>query len=327
MTILELKYPDFTMVKNVVEAEVQAYIHAVTVLSSLKENLKENGLECHVEMKIYKNDGSYKTPDLLICSDNYIIVDHKYTQSKDVVTLKSKIEEMKEYDTQFVFNHDCSGGSKEFNPEIVMLTPERVTHFFKELLVCPVTWGYELSDHEIVIKQSIGLLKDQKVSSLFKPDLIFQKGEDVNKYRFIVSHAPLPYTACQVYIILFTLLRADQFFIDEFEAKYDKILTNFNALFPPWVRPEVKQLNVTRLREALHFLQSIGWIKWYEAEKTIIVDRNKGRLTGDVLSYFIDNFAKNLHGKMVRDYERKNKELEEMERKTNAQKQISDFFK
>lgn len=309
--------------KNGITSEVQAYVHAVTILSSLRENLQQNGLDCHIEKKLYKKDGGHKKPDLLICSDNYIIVDHKYTESKAVDNLLDKIEEMKEYDAKFVLNDTKTGKPTEFNPEVVMLTPEKAVQFFKEFLACPVTWGYELND-EITIKQSVGLVKDPRVSALFKPDLSFQRAEDIAKYKFITSNSPLPYVACQVYMILFTLMRADQTFGDEFEAKYSEILDRINTLYPPWVHPEIKQLNVKGLKKALQFLQSIGWIRWFESENIVIVNKNKGRLAGDLLSYFIENLAKSQHEQLVKKYEYELKKLEEA-KKPKGQKSLVDF--
>jgi hypothetical protein len=320
---LALKYPDLDHVKNVITSEVQAYVHAVTILSSLRETLQQNGFDCHIEKRLYKKDGSYKKPDLLICSDNYIVVDHKYTQSKAVDNLMDKIEEMKEYNTKFVVNDAKTGEPIEFNPEVVMLTPEKAVQYFKEFLMCPITWGYELND-EIIIKQTVSSVKDPRVSSLFKPDLSFQRAEDIAKYKFITSHTPLPYVACQVYMILFTLIPADQTFSDEFEAKYSEILNQINTLYPPWVRPEIKQLNAKGLKKALQFLQNLGWIRWFEPENIVVVDRNKGRLAGDLLSYFIENLAKSEHDKLVKKYEQELKKLEEA-KKPKGQKSLIDF--
>jgi hypothetical protein len=320
---LALKYPDLEYVKNVITSEVEAYVHAVTILSSLRENLQQNSLDCHIEKKLYKRDGSYKKPDLLICSDNYIVVDHKYTKSKAVDNLLDKIEIMKGYNTEFILNDAKTGEPTEFNPEVVMLTPEKAVQFFKEFLACPITWGYELND-EITIKQSVGSVKDPRVSALFKPDLSFQRAEDIAKYKFITSHSPLPYVACQVYMILFTLIRADQTFSDKFEVKYSEILDRINTLYPPWVRPEIRQLNVKKLRKALQFLQNIRWIRWFEPENIVVVDKKKGRLTGDLLSYFIESLAKSRHEQLVKKYEHELKKLEEA-KKPKGQKSLIDF--
>jgi hypothetical protein len=320
---LALKYPDLDHVRNVITSEVQAYVHAVTVLSSLREVLQQNGLDCHIERKLYKKDGSYKKPDLLICSDNYVIVDHKYTESKAVDNLLDKIEVMKAYSAKFILNNAKGEEQTEFYPEVVMLTPEKAVQWFKEFLGCPITWGYTLND-EITIKQSVDSVKDLRVSSLFKPDLSFQRAEDIAKYKFVTSHSPLPYVACHVYIILFTLLPADQTFSDEFEVKYSEILSRFNTSYPPWVRPEIKQLNVKGLKKALRFLQSIGWIRWFEPEDIIVVDRNKGRLAGDLLAYFIEKLAKDQHEQLVQQYERELKKLEEA-KKPKGQKSLIDY--
>jgi len=318
---LTLKYPVLESVKKEVESEVNAYIDAITVLSSLQAYFQDLNIECYIEMKLRKKDGNHKTPDLLIRSANHIIVDHKYTESENETTLTGKLEEMREYDTVFIFN-DSKLKSEEFTPEVVMLTPERVVKHFKEFLNCPITWGYQL-DREIVIRQTMGAVEDSTVSSLFNPDLLCPVAEELYKYKFFMSHPPLPYMATQIYNILFTLSPPAQFHNIEFEVKYNDILEGFNNIFPPWVGREVKQLTVKRLGGALNFLQRVGWIKWFETEKSIIVYRNKGRQSGDLLSYLIDKYVKMEHSKRVKKFEKKIK-LEAL-KKPEAQKKLMDF--
>jgi hypothetical protein len=258
-------------------------------------------MECYVERRIDKPEGGYKTPDLLVHSHNFVIVDHKYTESRNQMTLTGKIEEMTGYDTAFIWIR--SGSEIVFEPEIAMLTPQVVAVEFKKILGCPIIWGYQLND-EITIEQTIGSVKDEEISSVFDPILHVSKSRDVAKYRFIISHAPLPYTACQIYTLLWTLLPTTQYFKPEFEVDYDVLLEQFNHLFPPWISAEVKQMNVTRLEEAVGFLESVAWIKWFSTEKKIIVYKGKGRLSPDMLEYFIDHLVKKEHAKRVREYEK-----------------------
>lgn len=318
---MTLKYPDLESVKSEVKSEVNAYIDAITVLGSLQTHLQDMNIECHVELKIWKKDGNYKTPDLLIHSGNYIIVDHKYTESENEKTLNGKLEEMKEYDKMFFLKNVKS--KKEFMPEVVMLTPENVVKYFKEFLNCPITWGYEINS-EITIKQTIGAVKDPLISSLFNPNLTCPVADEISKYKFFISHPPLPYAAFIIFNVLFTLIKPPQFFKPEFEVKYDAILKGFNEMFPPWVRQEVKQLKVTRLSESLDFLDRVGWIKWFETEKIIIVYKNKGRRVGDLLSYLIDKHANTIHSQRVKQFKKELKKLDAL-RKPDAQKKLADF--
>lgn len=320
---MTLRYPDLASVKKEIETELNAYIHAIIVLSSLREYLQNMKIECYIEKRIKKKEGEHKTPDLLIHSDNYLIVDHKYTESKDQRTLANKVEEMKEYDTIFVLPNSKSKIEIEFKPECVMLTPNEAVSFFKKILDCPVTWGYTLNE-EIVVEQGIGSVEDSRILSLFNPTVLCPRAEEVSKYKFIISHAPLPYTACQVYIVLWNLSPPTQFFTPEFEVKYDDILDGFNHLFPPWISPEIKQLNTSRLSGALLFLQVTGWIRWLETEKKVIVDRKKGRFIADSLSYLVDHYVKMEHTKRVKEYEKKVKELKIEKR--GKQEQISTYF-
>lgn len=320
---MALRYPLLESVKNEVTSEVNAYIHSITVLSSLQAYLRDMDIDCYIEMRLWKKDGKHKTPDLLIRSANYIVVDHKYTESKNEQTLTGKLEEMKKYDTTFILEDIESKSKNEFTPEVVMLTPKKIVKHFKELLNCPITWGYEL-DSEIVIKQAISAVKDSTISSLFNPNLICPVAEEISKYKFFISHPPLPYAACQIYNVLFTLSPPSQFFSPEFEVKYDVILKGFNEMFPPWIRREVKQLKVTRLSESLYFLQRVGWIKWFETEKIIIVSRNKGRQVGDLLSYLVDKHVKTEHTKRVKEFENQLKKLKALET-PKAQRKLEDF--
>lgn len=171
--------------------EVNAYIDAIMVLGSLREHLRSAGIPSYIEKKIEKKQNGHKTPDLLICSNNYLFVDHKYTESANEKTLAGKVEEMKEYDATFVFD------SIQFKPEVVMLVPENIASSFKEILDCPITWGYTLEE-DILISQNLGSVKDSRILLLFNPNMFFSKPKEVSKYKFIISHSPLPYTACQV---------------------------------------------------------------------------------------------------------------------------------
>lgn len=195
---LSLKYPDLAGVKKEVESEVHAYIDAITVLSSLQEYLNNMDVESRIEIELKKKDGTPKIPDLLICSNNHIIVDHKYTESENEKTLATILEKMREYDSVFVLNSSKSRSEKSFTPEVVMLTAERSVEHFRKLLNCPITWGYRL-DSEIEIKQMIGAVKDTKVSSFFSPNLQCSVAEEISRYKFFLSHPPLPYAACEIY--------------------------------------------------------------------------------------------------------------------------------
>lgn len=319
---LSLKYPDLESVRRIIKSEVHAYIDAITVLSSLQDYLRNVGIDSHIEKRLMKKNGEPKKPDLLILSGNYIIVDHKYTESENEKTLISILEKMREYDSAFMFNNGKTS-SKEINPEVVMLTPERSVRHFRGLLDCPITWGYSL-DSEIAIKQMIGAVKDSRVSSLFSPDLTCTVAEEISKYKFFISHPPLSYTSCEIYHALWTLSPSYQFFAPEFEVKYDDILDVFNTSFPPWICHEARQLNITRLNDALDFLQKIGWIKWFKAEKLVIVYRKKGRLIADLLSYLIDCHVKIEHEKAVIRFEKEIKKQEQLQ-KPVAQKKLADF--
>jgi hypothetical protein len=320
---LSLTYPELESVKKEVLTEVRAYIDAIQVLSSLQDYLRGEGIECYIEKKLRRKVGDPKKPDLLICSENYVIVDHKYTESENETTLAGKLEEMKEYESIFLLGDGKSRSDKEFTAEVVMLTPEKSVTFFKRLLNCPITWGYNL-EREIVIKQMIGAVKDSKISSLFNPDLLCSMAEEISRYKFFISHPPLPYAACEVYHVLWTLSPPNQFFGLEFEVKYKDILDVFNTLFPPWISGEAKQLNLRRLEEALEFLQSTKWVRWFKTEKLVIVYRNKGRNIGDLLSYLVDYCAKVEHAKRVIKFEKELKKLEQMQ-KPIAQKKLEDF--
>ena len=301
---MESKPPDSARIRRLIETEFNAYVHEIIVLGSLREYLETLNIKSYVEKKIDKKDGNYKTPDLLICSGNYLIVDHKYTESTDEETLADKVRDMNEYRSIFVLHDPKNKKDIEFDPECVMLVPENVVKYFKNNLDCPVTWGYKLNG-DVTIEQGIGSVQDSKILSLFTPSLWFPKAEEIVKYKFVISHAPLAYTASQVYTILWTLMSSpSDYFATEFQVKYDTILDQFNHLFPPWVSSEVKQMNVTRVKEALIFLQELGWVRWFESDKAIIVHKQKGRLMGETISYLIEQQTKKVFEQQLREYER-----------------------
>ena len=320
---MTLRYPNLESVKKEIETETTAYIHAIATLGSLREFLRNMGIKCYIEKKIEKKGGGYKSPDLFIHSNNYLIADHKYTESKDERTLASKVKEMKEYETVFVLSDLESKPRIEIEPEIVMFTPKKVTKYLKKFLDCPITWGYKLNE-EITIEQSIKSVKDSRVLSLFSPTLLCPKAKEISKYKFIISHAPIPYTAYQVYTVPWTLWTPTRYHAPDFEVKYDDVLGVFNNLFPPWISEEIRQLNVSRLQEALLCLQEMGWIRWLEMEKKVIVDRSKGRFLADSFSYLVDHLVKIEHARRVKGYEKEAKKLKVEE--PLKQRRISDFL-
>ena len=141
-----------------------------------------------------------------------------------------------------------------------MLTPEKSASLFNSLLNCPITLGI-LNRRRNRNQTKHPLSSRQQLLSFFNPTFIIPRSGELAKYRFILSHAPVPYTACNVYNTLWNLIPAAQLLAKEFQVKYSDILSIFNTFFPPWLRPEIKQMTVTRLDDALNFLQVVGWIR------------------------------------------------------------------
>lgn len=301
---MPLKIPDAAQIKRCIEIEFNAYILEIQVLGSLREYLETLNIPSYIEKKINRADGSYKTPDLLIRSNNFLIVDHKYTESNDERTLADKVEEMSEYRSKFILHDNKKNLDIEFDPECVMLVPDGSVKYFKNNLNCPVTWGYKLNGN-VTIEQGIGKVQDSKILALFNPSMWFETAEEIAKYKFVISHAPLSYTASQIYTILWTLMSSpNDYFTTEFKVKYDTILDQFNHLFPQWVSAEVKQMNVSRLEEALLFLQELGWVRWLKSDKEVIVYKQKGQHIGDIISYLIEQQAKKQYEHQLRAYQR-----------------------
>jgi len=321
---MSAKYPDLADVEKRVRSEVNAYIDSISILPSFRTYLKNLGIKCYIERKINKKFGGFKTPDLIVYSNNFLIIDHKFTTSDSTINLSSKVEEMATYDADYLWIEKTDGKPIEFKPEIVMLTPNEEIQNFKKILSCPITWGYELEE-EISIEQGIGSVKDGEVLKLFDPIFTFPISEEAAKYQFIISHPPLPYTAWRVYMILWTCLSGHdaRYHSPQFKVGYDVILTTFNHLFPPWISAEIKQMNDTRLKEALVFLDKLHLVDWIKPEKQIIVDRNKGRLIADLLTYLSDQYVRREHAKEVKAYEIE--VLDEKKDKSGTQKSLTDF--
>lgn len=301
---MPLNPPDAAQIKRCIEIEFNAYVFEIQVLGSLHEYLETMNIPSYIEKKINKKDGGFKTPDLLICSDDFLIIDHKYTESDNERTLADKVQEMSEYRSKFILHDNKKNQDIEFDPECVMLVPDGSIKHFKKNLNCPVTWGYKLNGN-VTIQQGIGSVKDSKILALFNPSMWFEKAEEIAKYKFVISHAPLAYTSSQVYTILWTLMSSpSDYFATEFKVKYDTILNQFNHLFPQWISAEVKQMNVSRLEEALLFLQELGWVRWLSSDKEVIVYKQKGQHLGDIISYLIEQQAKKMYEHQIRVYQK-----------------------
>ena len=298
--------PNLDIIKNQVDTEFRAYVDAIEVLSALRDFLTSKSINCYIEKRVHKKSNNLpKEPDFIIQSGAYLFVDHKYTKSSDDKTLESKVQEIAEYNCSFIFEDQKTKLLIEINPECIMLTPKEVVKNFKKKTNCPITWGYKL-DGGVYIEQSIGSVNNAQILSFFNPTLIIPLSAERRRYRFVLSHAPKPYTTWQIYSTIFIMYRTKDFDKSTFEVKYSEILADFNNLFPPWILKEAKQLNARRLEEALTFLKELGWLEIIDApnspEKTIVVDRKKFSKTGDALSYFKSEYAKQLFDEQMKQY-------------------------
>ncbi|MGD6807347.1 MAG: hypothetical protein ACQCN4_10370 [Candidatus Bathyarchaeia archaeon] len=295
--------PNIDLIKSKIETEFKAYTDSIEVLGALREFLDKNAITSYIEKKVYKINGGDKQPDLLVVSKNFLFIDHKFTKSNEPKTLEDKIEEMAEYNRSFYFDDPKSRKRIQITPECVMLTPKEVIKHFRKNAKCPITWGYKI-DGTVFIEESIGKVNDSKIASFFKPSLIIPISRERRKYRFVLSHAPKCYTAFQVYNAICFIYNSKDCDKTTFQANYNDLLSDFNDLFPPWVLKEAKQLNATRLDEALSLLTRLGWIEVVNSQsgKVIIVNRKKFLRTGDVLGLFKAEEAKELFEQKMREY-------------------------
>jgi hypothetical protein len=295
--------PDFDTIKNQIDTEFKGYTDSIEVLSALRDFLDFRSIPCYIEKKVYKTEGGEKQPDLIVASKNFLFIDHKYTKSDDPRTLEGKIKEVNEYNHSFYFEDPKTKTRIEITPECVMLTPKEVVKHFRKKTKCPITWGYKL-DGSVYIEQSIGSVSDSQISAFFSPYLIVPLSAERRKYRFVLSHAPKSYTTYQVYSTIYFMYQTKDFDKTTYQAKYEDILSDFNDLFSPWVLKEAKQLNVTRLDEALAFLSRLGWIEVVDSPsgKIIIVNKKKFFRTGDVVGFFKTEDAKALFEEKMREY-------------------------
>ena len=294
--------PDLEVIKKEIENEFRAYCDAIELLSSLRDFFHSKSIPCHIEKTVDKKDGGYKQPDLIVCSDNYLFIDHKYTKSQCERNLEEKISAVNEYDTIYIFE-DEKRNKIEIQPECVMLTPKDVIKSIRKKSNCPVTWGYKL-DGSVWVEQSIGSVKDSKVSSFFNPVMVISLSSESTKYRFVLSHAPKAYTTFQVYSILWILYQPKDYYKTTFQITYRQILSDFNNMFSPWVLKEAHQLNPTRLKEALTFLSKLGWLELIDSPsgKVVLVNRKKGLKMGDLIPFFKAQHAQQEYERQMRKY-------------------------
>ena len=100
------KLPDLDDIKNQIESEFRAYCDAIEILSSLRDFFRNKSIPCHIEKSVEKKAGGDKQPDLIVCSDNYLFIDHKYTKTQCEKNLDEKINEVNGYDTVFIFEDE-----------------------------------------------------------------------------------------------------------------------------------------------------------------------------------------------------------------------------
>ncbi len=273
------------IVKKKIRTDVDSYIFSLKLYGSIKVSLKDQFIKIYVEKDFPKKNGGKKRPDLfLITRTGNVIADHKYITSSDPITLQQHLNDLGEYQTDYVM------GSQTVQPEVILLCPlEAAREYANQGInsVFPIL-GYVL-DREITIEQVIGQVKDPSFRSMFHPRLAFPVPVEALKYKFIREEPSLPYTAQTVYASLWPL--RDDFESPEFKVSYKIVLDQMNTLFPSWLGEDIHQITPGRLNNALSFLNRIGWIRWKQDTDPIHVSVSKGRRIPDSLDRFIDEFA------------------------------------
>jgi len=148
----------------------------------------------------------------------------------------------------------------------------------KDLKLC----YFDLSDTEITFQKKVEV-NHQDLFHIIKLSPYPCMRKHFSKHKFIKAEPPVVYTAFEVNLMLRTFLDVKTVMQDQFTVKRDDVLSIMNTYYPPWINENLKQMSSKRLNNALEFLDKIDMIDWKREKGEIIVNRGRGKRSGDIL--------------------------------------------
>jgi len=270
------------------------YTDSVTFFSVFKDEMDKAKLSCEVEhdFKISGSKRENRNPDFAIMKGNDIIdvIEHKASISSP----QNALEEFTDAEKQYRIL-DYNGVVSK--PSITVLYPEwsRI-HVDKvrdkvpsDVSLC--AFDQTSADDVITFKlEGDGCCDD--VKEILDGNSIRFKATAYSKYKFIRRDPPIPYTAFQIWGLLYGFLDSKSSDKVEIPVSYKELCRRAEYFFPPWIRNN-HQVKSNRMMSALKFLQTTKFVK-IAGDDTIVRYSNRGTKSGDLQAYFAKKYAEKI---------------------------------
>jgi len=266
--------------------ETKNYTKKIYFFGATHNQLIKHGIKHDIE-KTFQGD---KKPDFFVYESTKSALEHKFSLPQSNEFCLKEIEECHEKYKQL----DSEGQIHE--AEVILALPKTCKAVFenvkRDIKSNTIIWIFNLNLDESTLsfKEEFGKSKNTKlIACLLKEPFAFNP-TDFSKIRFLRDEPHVVYTAVNVWLWLQQevnpLIKKD--FI---EIKNSRILEIAESFCPKWVLDR-RQLTTKRLKKALRFLSTIGFVKIIK-ENNIRVFHRKGKNAKDLATYFSELWEKN----------------------------------
>ncbi len=259
--------------------KIDDYVMKVFFFMAFSELLKRKGISVKIEPKIMQSNGSECIPDFY-CENGglTVIFEHKGSISysskyfaKEVGEVSKYLDLQDEYKVNFV----------------VMVAPyqkiksheEEIRNMNTDLLI----WGYNLNfeNKTLTFIPMNAIIGHTSFDWLVEQPSVFEIGW-LSIRKFIREEPPIVYTASFIWNdVLRTAINPWMEVTECFEVEFQEVCETAKQYFP--ASDEYNQITNKRVRDALGFLATIGWIEFPNKNGNITVKRVK-RLRGEMVT-------------------------------------------
>lgn len=283
-------------IQEEVKNEVAEYENQREVCLSFREYFsKMDGIKVWAEPVLKLPDGKFKTPDLLLAKNEWVILDYKEITSRAKTTLNSHLSDVAQYRQQFTL------GKVNFEPDIGLICPLNIAPAFKELVNTAPVLGCRLGKN-IRLRRVAGDFRSHEISNLFPSETSFPLATQLSMQKFL-RHDPkaIAYTAEIVRTVLWQLNQT--LGSDDIVATRKQLIDAMTTLYPPYLLShkgdgfDIYQVTSGRVNQALEFLDKIDFVtikkapRERENEDVISTSRRKAPQVTNFIEYFIKKEA------------------------------------
>lgn len=267
------------------------YVDTAAFFSVFSEKLSAAEILVEVERDFGTPGGGIARPDFVILERKKIVdaLEHKASLPNPDQALLDLGEVHTKYSK-------LENEGVNSSPLVTLLYPIEKQDIIDEIAP-ELSSGLHLCGYDQVTKDTElrfrpkGQVRNERLNQILAgPPIVYQPEIVRSKYKFIRASPPTIYTAFELWRMfpLFQSVRTAH--EPSHVVNLEQLTERARVFYPPWIRNN-QQINSRRVRRALQFLDSIDFIDWKRGRSDIVVYRNRGRRSGDLLAYFSERWA------------------------------------